>query len=269
MLHEYYRKLKPIDDLLVSPVGLGTVKLGRNSHVKYPHAFDLPSNKTVTELLAQAKDIGINLLDTAPAYGESEKRLGQLLTQRTDWVICTKVGETYHNQKSSFDFSSDAVTKSIHHSLSQLKTDYLDIVLIHSDGNDNAILDNQETVATLQKFKQQGLIRAIGLSGKTANGGIRALETYDLDIAMITLNHTATEESSVISCAQQHNKSIFIKKALASGHLTALGENPIQSTMDFIFQSPINAVILGTINTIHLQQNSQAVIRAINHNTSQ
>jgi aryl-alcohol dehydrogenase-like predicted oxidoreductase len=47
-------------------------------------------------LLELAWDLGINLLDTAPAYGESEERLGRLLRQcRRDWVIVTKVGEEF------------------------------------------------------------------------------------------------------------------------------------------------------------------------------
>ena len=63
----------------VSPLGLGTVKLGRNQQVKYPHGFTLPDDKTVKELLALTWDLGINLIDTAPAYGNSEERLGALL----------------------------------------------------------------------------------------------------------------------------------------------------------------------------------------------
>ncbi len=264
MLHEYYRKLQPIDDLIISPVGLGTVKFGRNTGVKYPQQFNLPDDNTIKQLLAQAKELGINLIDTAPAYGSSEQRLGELLSQRSEWVICSKVGENYENHQSHFDFSSKAVEQSIHRSLSRLKTDYLDIVLIHSDGNDCQILDNQETVETLKKLKQQGLIRAIGLSGKTPEGGISALDTYDLDLAMVTLNPQTTAEKPVIDYAQQHNKSILVKKALASGHLNAKDKNPIQTSMDFIFQSAISSVILGTINPKHLQENCQAVVRAIN-----
>lgn len=263
MLHEYYRKLQPINDLVISPVGLGTVKFGRNTDVKYPHQFNLPDDKTIQILLAQARELGINLIDTAPAYGNSEQRLGQLLNHRPDWVICTKVGETYENHQSAFDFSSTAIKQSIHRSLSRLKTDYLDIVLIHSDGNDCQILDNQETVETLTKLKQQGIIRAIGLSGKTTEGGIRALETYDLDLAMVTFNPQITAEKPVIDYAQQHNKSILVKKALASGHLNTKDKNPVQTSMNFIFQSAISAVILGTINPMHLQQNCQAVAQAL------
>lgn len=267
MLTPYHKSITATD-LKISPAGLGTVKLGRNTDIKYPRDFELPTDKAVQTLLDTAKACGINLIDTAPAYGISEARLGKLLTQRQKWVISTKVGETYQQSQSAFDFSATAVTHSIHQSLKRLNTDYLDIVLIHSDGNDVDILNNEETIDTLHTLKQQGTIRAIGLSGKTATGGILALDTYDLDIAMITHNLIYQEEQAIIDYATTHHKTIFIKKAFASGHLDQLGDNPIQSSMDFIFQPApqlCQSVILGTLNPKHLQDNCQAIVNAISH----
>ena len=62
----------------ISPIGLGTVKLGRNTGVKYPQQFKLPNDKQAQDLLHIAKEWNINLIDTAPAYGNSEQRLGKL-----------------------------------------------------------------------------------------------------------------------------------------------------------------------------------------------
>ena len=76
--------------LTVSALGLGTVKIGRDKGVKYPSAFTIPDDKSVVELIAQARDMGLNLIDTAPAYGRSEARLGQLLQDRQHWVIVTR-----------------------------------------------------------------------------------------------------------------------------------------------------------------------------------
>ena len=73
----------------VSCLGLGTVKIGRNEGVKYPAGFQLPDDALVRDILALCRDVGMNLIDTAPAYGSSEERLGALLTQRQDWVICS------------------------------------------------------------------------------------------------------------------------------------------------------------------------------------
>ena len=130
--------------LEVSPLGLGTVKFGRNEGVKYPQKFDLPDEAELADLLAIAKDCGINLLDTAPAYGESEERLGRLLAgQRQDWIIAGKAGEEFSGGQSVFDFSSAGIEASLMRSLKRLNTDYLDIFLIHSDGNDLEVLNDE------------------------------------------------------------------------------------------------------------------------------
>ena len=159
--------------IYVSPIGLGTVKFGRNQGVKYPSGFELPDDRSASNLIAQAKDLGINLIDTAPAYGSSEMRIGQLLPgNRADWLICTKAGENYEDGQSSFDFSSSAIRNSVERSLTRLNTDYLDLVLIHSDGQDLDILNNSGAISTLQRMQSEGMIRAIGMSTKTVDGGL-------------------------------------------------------------------------------------------------
>ena len=75
-----------------SPLGLGTVKIGRDEQVKYPSGFKIPDDAEVKNLLALTWELGINFVDTAPAYGNSEERLGQLLPKDQEWVIVSKVG---------------------------------------------------------------------------------------------------------------------------------------------------------------------------------
>src|SRR5690606_33729328 len=94
-LHDFHRPLGSTG-FKVSPLGLGTVKLGRDQGVKYPTGFTIPGDDDASLLLAQARELGINLIDTAPAYGRSEERLGPLLRgQRDEWVIVSKVGEEF------------------------------------------------------------------------------------------------------------------------------------------------------------------------------
>ncbi|PIE39821.1 MAG: aldo/keto reductase, partial [Gammaproteobacteria bacterium] len=200
MLQQYDNNMT-VSGLCLPVAGLGTVKFGRNQGVKYPSAFALPGDNSLKNLLAQAYDLGIRLLDTAPAYGSSEARLGQLLPRHNDWLISTKVGEQFHNGQSQFDFSEHAIRTSIRRSLKRLQRQHVDIVLIHSDGYDEAILRDTAAVETLQQLKADGLIRAIGLSGKTCSGGIAALRDYDLDIAMITHNPIYQAEQAVITTA--------------------------------------------------------------------
>lgn len=250
--------------LNVSAVGLGTVKLGRNTDVKYPKPFAIPDDKQAADLLAFAKDLNINMLDTAPAYGTSEERLGKLLSgQRHDWIIVGKAGEEYENQQSQHNFTKDHILKSIQRSLKRLNTDYIDLLLIHSDGNDETIIKQHDIFNTLAVAKQQGLIRYAGMSTKTVAGGILAIQNSD--VAMVTYNPINTEKLPVITAAQQSNKGILIKKGLASGHIDKLHpNNPVQAAMNFIFQQPgVSSIILGTINPRHLENNVQCATNAL------
>ncbi|PKM31914.1 MAG: aldo/keto reductase [Gammaproteobacteria bacterium HGW-Gammaproteobacteria-11] len=255
---------RPLGDtrLLVSPLGLGTVKLGRNQGVKYPSHFELPSDREAADLLALASELGINLIDTAPAYGSSEERLGQLLRrQRQAWVICSKVGEEFENGQSHFDFSAGHTRLSVERSLKRLATDYLDLVLVHSDGNDLAVL-SEEVYPTLAKLKQAGLIRAFGFSGKTAEGGIAALQQGDC--AMVTYNLQEQSETAVLDFALSHNKGILIKKALASGHLCKEGSDPTEASLRWVLGHPaVTSAIVGTINPAHLRANVAAAVRVL------
>ena len=256
-LHSLHRPLGSTG-LTVSPLGLGTVKIGRNQGVKYPSGFELPDDQQVRNLLSLARDLGINLLDTAPAYGTSEERLGPLLKgQRHDWVLCSKVGEEFDNGESWFDFSAAHTRRSVERSLQRLHTDYLDLVLVHSDGNDLKVLEG-EVYPALQKLKQDGLIRGFGFSGKTIEGGLKALE--DGDCAMVTWNLREQSERPVLDFAQAHNKGILIKKALASGHICLEGEDPVTAGFRLVFSHPaVGSAIVGTINPVHLAQNVTTV----------
>ncbi len=252
--------------LSVSPIGLGTVKLGRNQGVKYPTGFELPSDREAAGLLALAKDQGINLIDTAPAYGSSEERLGPLLKgQRHDWVICSKVGEEFEGGKSSFDFSAKHTRFSVERSLKRLQTDSIDLVLVHSDGNDLDILQKAEAFDTLQQLKQEGLIRAFGMSTKTVDGGIEAARQSDC--VMVTYNLSHREEEPVLDYCRQHNKGVLIKKAFASGHIAvAEGLDPIQASMDFLYAHPaVSSAIIGTINPGHLRDNCRKALNSLRH----
>lgn len=248
-------------DLEVSMIGLGTVKFGRNQGVKYPAAFTLPTDNDILNLLAMAADFGINLLDTAPAYGVSEERLGQLLQdRRKDWVITTKVGEEFIDGSSHFDFSPRYVRQSLERSLKRLSTDYVDILLVHSNGDDKDIIERDDIFSTLADLKKDGKIRAYGMSTKTIAGGLLTVDRAD--VVMVAFNPKYTDEREVIAYAHQHHKSVFIKKAFASGHLQSFESlHPVQDALQFIFSEPgVTSVIMGTINSEHLRENIKSVL---------
>ncbi len=245
----------------ISPLGLGTVKFGRNEQVKYPRHFQLPDDPSVRKLLAQARELGINLLDTAPAYGSSQERLGRLLPgPRSDWVIVSKVGEFFEQGASRFDFSYRTTIAVVEQSLRTLNTDYLDAVLIHSDGNDIAILENAGALDALRRLKTRGLIRAHGMSSKTVAGGLRTVA--EMDIVMATCNPSYNAELPVLEAAAKNNRGVLIKKGLQSGHIQ--GADGVEAAMRFIFSQPgVSGMIVGTISPDHLQSNAEILERIL------
>lgn len=234
----------------VSVLGLGTVKLGRATGVDYARPFRLPTMGEARQLLNRAWSLGVNLIDTAPAYGSSEERLGELLAgQRERWVIVTKVGEEFDGIRSIHDFSPEHTLMSVHRSLKRLGTDYLDVVLIHSDGNDERILNDLGTLDSLKQLKDQGLIRATGISHKSSAGARVALEQR-ADVIMATLNPTDLSETEVIEKAGKQGCGVLVKKALAGGR-----EAPVALRLA-AQQQGVNSIVVGTLNPEHLAHNA-------------
>lgn len=237
----------------VSLLGLGTVKLGRREQVKYPRDYRIPDARQARALLDCARDLGVNLLDTAPAYGTSESRLGTLLRgSRRRWILCTKVGEEFRGGRSWFDFSPEHTRHSVHRSLSRLGTDYLDVVLIHSDGDDLAILDRYGTLDALVQLRDQGLIRAVGMSHKTLAGGRRAL-ARGADVVMATVNLEYRDEQPLLAEAAALGRGVLVKKALASGHAGP------ESLRFVARQVGVSSIVVGTIEVDHLREDAAAL----------
>jgi aryl-alcohol dehydrogenase-like predicted oxidoreductase len=234
--------------LNVAPIGLGTTKLGRNTDVKYPAVFDLPSDKEIAELLETALDLGVNLIDTAPAYGESEKRLGGFVAaHRERIVLATKCGERYENGRSTYDFSAAAITASVEESLRRLQTDHVEILLLHSNGEDVKILTETDALEALGALKRSGKVRAAGISAKTEAG--IALARGSLDVVMAPFSPSDHALGATLAEVEQAGLGVLAIKGLASGHLAAA------EAIDFVLKQPfIDALIVGTINPRHLKE---------------
>ncbi len=251
--------------IAVSVVGLGAVKLGRNRGLRHG-AFELPTDEAACELLATAREVGINLIDTAPAYGVSEERLGALLAGRRDeWVICTKAGEEFDGERSAFDFSAGAVRASVERSLRRLRTDRLDVVLLHSDGKDEEAIGRG--AGALEALKREGKVRAIGASTKSVAGAMLAART--MDVVMLSLNPAYPAEGVAAAEAGRLGKGVLVKKALAGGSLGEIGAasgagDPVEQSLRFVFgHAGVTSVVLGTLSPAHLRHNTACAERAL------
>ena len=182
--------------------------------------------------------------------------------RRKDWVICSKVGEEFEGGESHFDFTPEHIRFSIERSLKRLNTDCIEMVLVHSDGDDINVIRQFGCLEVLEDLKKEGKILASGMSTKTVEGGILALEKSD--IAMVTYNLNEQAEKPVLDYAFEHDKGILIKKALASGHVCLEGEDPVEKSMELVFSHPAtSAAVIGTINPKHLTSNAEVCARVI------
>jgi aryl-alcohol dehydrogenase-like predicted oxidoreductase len=242
----------------VLPIGFGAFKIGRNEGVKYPSGYALPTESEVERLLNGVLDLGINHIDTAPAYGLSEERIGKAIAHRRgEFVLSTKVGETFEGGKSRYDFTAEATRASVQRSLQRLKTDMLDLVFIHSDGRDLTILQESDVAETLNDLRAAGLIRAIGFSGKTVEGARAALEWADALMVEYHLNETS--HAAVMEEAASRGVGIVVKKGLASGHL------PPETAIPFVLENPaVSSLVIGGLHIAHLKSNLEFAKRAEN-----
>ncbi|KAL9258158.1 L-galactose dehydrogenase-like protein [Drosera capensis] len=156
--------------LKVSCIGFGASPLG--------NVFGPVSDHDAVAAVRAAFSLGINFFDTSPYYGGtlSEKVLGKCLktleVPRSEYIVATKCGRYVEG----FDFSSERVTRSIGESLARLQLDYVDI--FHCHDIEFASLDQivNETIPALQKIKESGKARFIGITGLPLN-----MFTYVLD----------------------------------------------------------------------------------------
>lgn len=154
--------------------------------------WDQRSEESRLGAIRAAIDCGINLIDTAPAYnaGAAERYVGRVLEEmgvRQKMFIATKCGTEFINGGYVRDCSAEAVTRECESSLRNLRTDYIDLYLIHwPDGR----TPFEETMDALNRLKQQGKILHVGVSNFTREqmeeaGAICPIEVYQTQHSMV------------------------------------------------------------------------------------
>jgi len=210
-------------------------------------------------LLNKVLDLGINHIDTAAGYGNSEELMGKILGDRLkDLVISSKC----------WSKDPDTIKAALDKSLKLLNRDYLDIYIIHDA---EATFD---MLPLLQQFKEEGLIKAIGINAWHGDEDlmIRGIEDGRADILQIalTLTHRGMIEKGVIRMAEEKNLGLQIMGPLNSGILTGKAElctelnthgieSMDQAALKFLIDRLPNGVpIPGTSNVQRLIQYAKA-----------
>lgn len=209
-------------NLPVSALALGTVELGMDYGIPAPGHFGRPGETEAISIVHAALDAGINLIDTARAYGESEAVLGRALKHRRDQVVlATKVA--LHQPTGALP-TGDALRAhmlaNLETSLRLLQTDYVDIWQLHLV--DEAVLAQRETVsAAFAEARRSGKVRFTGGSFYGAAMPEAALAHDLFDVMQVTYSVLDQRLADrVFPLAQAKDVGIVVRSVLLKGALT-------------------------------------------------
>lgn len=201
---------------LVSKVGLGTNSVGGQRY--YPNITDEDGRK----VLYAALEYGIDFWDTAFTYGpkRSEEIIGEVLEEtkeRENIIIATKAAHQFIGETRLFNNTSEFLKQSVEEALQRLRTDYIDLFYIHYPDENTP---KYEAVGALKQLKDEGKIRAIGVS----NFSLEQLEEANRDgYVNVYQGHfnllVRSVEKDIIPYTLEHNISFVPYFPFASGLL--------------------------------------------------
>jgi L-galactose dehydrogenase len=170
--------------LRVSTLGFGGATLGEEYGALSPAAGRLA--------VEVALDLGINFFDVSPYYGRTlaETRLGEALEgKRQGVVLATKVGRYDRYMPDGFDFSAARVTRSLEESLRRLRTDFLDLCLVHDVEFAPREVILGETLPAMRRLQEQGKVRHIGITGYPLELLRDLARASEVDVVMSYCHH--------------------------------------------------------------------------------
>jgi aryl-alcohol dehydrogenase-like predicted oxidoreductase len=213
----------------IFPISLGGAGIGS---CKKNIFFQGPvSDKQAIETVLFALENGINLLDTSPFYGNSEKKIGIALKEygeRSSFILSTKTG-THPIYKG---YSEDNIRRSIENSLRTLETDYLDIVHIHDPSDtDFKSMMNNGGMETLLRLKEEKLILNIGLGVRSHDLHLQFISSGYADVILPYLDYNllCTKADALLKTSHKKQVAVMLGSALCMGLLS--GKNPAHTNI--------------------------------------
>ncbi len=199
--------------LSVSVLGFGGAEIG----------FEGVPLPTVETLLGSALDAGLNVIDTAECYADSEEKIGRAVGHRRDeFHLFTKCGHT--SGLEGTDWDPQMLARSIDRSLQRLNTDRVDLVQLHSCSE--AMLRQGDVIAVLQAARDAGKTRFIGYSGDRTDA-LYAVECGAFDTLQTSLNIADQQPITLtLPKAREVNMGVICKRPLANAAWRTGGEKP-------------------------------------------
>ena len=201
----------------VSPYALGALALGTS--------VGNPDHDDSARIIHKALDAGINFIDTADVYGESEVAVGKALRGRRDSVIlATKFSRPVGDDPNHQGASRRWIMTAVENSLRRLQTDYIDLYQVHRP---DPSTDVEETLSALSDLIRSGKVRTVGTSAMPASDIVeaqwvaerRGLERFRTDQPPYSILSRGIERE-VLPIAQRYGMGILVWGPLGQGMLT-------------------------------------------------
>src|ERR1700686_2151224 len=206
----------PGTSLRVSPVAIGTWAIGGGVGGGTDEAESIAT-------IQAAFEHGINVIDTAPAYGfgRSEEIVGKAIAEgrlRDKVVIATKVGLEWKDGRVFRNASRGRIMREVDDSLRRLRTDYIDVYQVHWP---DPLVPIEETAAAMQTLFKQGKIRAIGVSNFSLEQMQQFRSVAALHVMQSPYNLFEREiEAELLPYCRKNNIATFGYGALCRGLLS-------------------------------------------------
>ena len=238
--------------LTVSRIGLGTWAIGG-------WMWGGTDDQESVDTIRAAVERGINLIDTAPAYGfgHSEEIVGRAIAEsqlRSRVVIATKVGLEWKNGKVFRNASRDRILLEAEDSLRRLRTDYIDLYQVHWP---DPLVSIEETAEAVQTLFDQGKIRAIGVSNFSVAQIERFRRVAKLHVVQPPYNlFERAIETELLPYCRQHGIATLTYGALCRGLLSGKLQADARFHGDDLrltdpkFQSPRYAEYLAAVRRL-------------------
>lgn len=201
-----------------------TLPFGRTGHVSTRTLFGAAALGSVSQADADRTlevllKYGVNHIDVAASYGDAELRIAPWLAQhRADFFVATKTGER----------TAQKAREELHRSLERMGIDYVDLWQLHNLADpiewDIALSPGGAIEAAIEA-KQQGLVRAIGVTGHGAQIAAthrRSLERFDFDSVLLPYNYIMMQNpyyaenfNALVATCQQRNIAVQTIKSIA------------------------------------------------------
>ncbi len=267
--------------LAVTPLGYGSMGL------RGPRTWGIRvvSEEVADRFLNSVLDAGIIFIDTAPDYGLAEERIGRYIgSRRREYYLASKCGCDPIQHEDQLEirhvWSREVLQRNIETSLQRLRTDFLDVLQFH--GGDAQTLQRAGLIELLVRFRDQGLIRFLGVSSSLPQlPGLIDLGVFDT--FQIPYSCLAPEHHDWITKAATAGAGIILRGGIAQGGPDAEIQRPAMSEVwsrakldevlpagmsraELILRATLShphchTTIVGTCNSQHLAENLAAVER--------